>query len=109
MQVMSDGGSVQLEGGVCADVAAEQASNKMSERAIAIVLAPNLYAPPEADDDNPLEGLLRTQKMTKFLSELLFHYISVRHRVRGGGASQAEMEVSGGRAFEEGPAAASES
>ena len=91
---------------VCADVAAEQASNKMSERAIAIVLAPNLYAPPEADDDNPLEGLLRTQKMTKFLSELLFHYISVRHRVRGGGASQAEMEVSGGRAFEEGPAAA---
>ena len=94
---------------VCADVAAEQTSNKMSERAIAIVLAPNLYAPPEAEDDNPLEGLLRTQKMTKFLSELLFHYISVRHRVRGGGgggASQAEMEVSGGRAFEEGPAAA---
>ena len=90
---------------VCADVAAEQTSNKMSERAIAIVLAPNLYAPPEAEDDNPLEGLLRTQKMTKFLSELLFHYISVRHRVRGGGASQAEMEVSGGRAFEEGPAA----
>ena len=58
---------------VCADVAAEQASNKMSERAIAIVLAPNLYAPPEADDDNPLEGLLRTQKMTKFLMSLKAH------------------------------------
>ena len=46
----------------------------MSERAIAIVLAPNLYAPPEAEDDNPLEGLLRTQKMTKFLrAAYLFH------------------------------------
>ena len=65
------------------------------------------YQPLHCQED--VEGLLRTQKMTKFLSELLFHYISVRHRVRGGGASQAEMEVSGGRAFEEGPAAASES
>ena len=70
------------------DVAAEQATNKMSERAIAIVLAPNLYESPDAAEGaNPLEGLMRTQKMTKFLSELLFHYIKVRVRVRGPGGA----------------------
>ena len=51
-----------------------------SERAISIVMAPNLYDAPPSDD--PLDALLHTQKMTKFLSELLHHYMAVRKRVR---------------------------
>lgn len=63
-----------------ADVAAQQESNKMNERALAIVMAPNLYDAPATE--NPLDALMQTQKFTKFLSELLHHYILVRNRVR---------------------------
>jgi len=63
-----------------ADVADQQEHNKMNERAVAIVMAPNLYDAPVTDD--PLDALMQTQKFTKFLSELLHHYIVVRKRVR---------------------------
>ena len=68
-----------------ADVAEEQDENKMNERAIAIVIAPNLYEPDK--NASPMEGVVFTQKMTKFLSELLFHYITVRQSVRRRGSS----------------------
>jgi len=63
-----------------ADVADQQEHNKMNERAVAIVMAPNLYDAPSSE--NPLDALMQTQKFTKFLSELLHHYIVVRKRVR---------------------------
>ena len=47
---------------------------------------------------NPLDALLHTQKFTKFLSELLHHYMVVRRRVRSASAAAltAEAEAAAG-------------
>ena len=42
-----------------ADVADQQESNKMNERALAIVMAPNLYDAPATD--NPLDALMQAR------------------------------------------------
>ena len=68
---------------VMADVAAQRATNRMDERAIAIVVCPNLYDPPDAAAlTDPLAAMAFTQGMAKFVTELLLHYVSVRTRVR---------------------------
>ena len=68
---------------VMADVAAQRATNRMDERAIAIVVCPNLYDPPNAEQlTDPLAAMAFTQGMAKFVTELLLHYVSVRTRVR---------------------------
>lgn len=63
-----------------ADVAAMQEHNKMSDRAIAIVIAPNLYDCP--DSKGPMEVMIFSQQMAKFLLELLHHYSAMRTRRR---------------------------
>ena len=72
-----------------ADVADHQSSNRMSERAIAIVMCPNLYEvePPSAPGGSggaldPMAALEHSQTMAKLITELLIHYINVRVRVR---------------------------
>ena len=70
-----------------ADVAEKHTTNRMSAQAIAIVVAPNLYDPPGLDGSagavlDPLAALTYTQGMSKFVTELLSHYISIRSRVR---------------------------
>ena len=66
-----------------ADVAARAAASRMNERAIAIVIAPNLYDPPPLQPgDDPMASLTYTQGMARFVTELLTHYIAVRGRVR---------------------------
>ena len=67
---------------VCADVAAEQASNKMSERAIAIVLAPNLYAPPRPTTTTRSRGCAEDDQVPE-RAPLPLHFGAPR---RGGGA-----------------------
>lgn len=86
-----------------ADVADGQEHNKMSEAAISIVMAPNLYDAPPSED--PLDALLHTQKMTKFLSELLHHYMTVRKRVRSNSVTgSAPIARNGGAYPSHGPA-----
>uniref|UniRef100_A0A7S2HD61 Rho-GAP domain-containing protein n=1 Tax=Haptolina brevifila TaxID=156173 RepID=A0A7S2HD61_9EUKA len=83
-----------------ADVAEQQEANRMNERAIAIVMAPNLYgddAQPSAADGtagaaepiDPMAALEHSQKMARLITELLLHYINVRVRVRSTSASPA--------------------
>ena len=80
-----------------ADVADGQEHNKMSEAAISIVMAPNLYDAPPSED--PLDALLHTQKMTKFLSELLHHYMTVRKRVRSNSVTGSAPIARNGGAY----------
>eukprot|EP01102_Stenamoeba_stenopodia_P010189 TRINITY_DN3044_c0_g1_i1.p1 TRINITY_DN3044_c0_g1~~TRINITY_DN3044_c0_g1_i1.p1 ORF type:complete len:575 (+),score=118.48 TRINITY_DN3044_c0_g1_i1:476-2200(+) len=68
--------------------AQNSAVNKMSLQNIAIVVAPNLYEPP---DGNPMEGLILSQKCVQF-----FHYVMVwknEHHAEGGGASSAPQSA----------------
>jgi len=65
-------------------IAEHKEDNRMNERALAVVVVPNLYDV-NCDVDNgadPMAALTFSQGMAKFVSELLFHYISVRRRVR---------------------------
>ena len=60
-----------------ADVAEAKAANRMGERAVAIVIAPNLYDPPPIDGAgalDPLAALEYTQGMARFVTELLLYY-----------------------------------
>ena len=67
---------------VMAEVAEHGETNRMSERAIAIVVAPNLYdMPDDADVADPMAALLYTQGMARFVSELLVYYVAVRRSV----------------------------
>jgi len=84
---------------VMAEVAQHQEKNKMNERAIAIVMAPNLYEPPQAQSSDPMEALIYSQKMTKFLCELLHHYVMAKTRVHNssqGIAVGSSVDVSAG-------------
>ena len=66
-----------------ADVAERGEVNRMNERAIAIVVAPNLYDPPDPGDcPNPMAALTYTQGMSRFVTELLVYYVYTRKRVR---------------------------
>ena len=66
-----------------ADGAERGSVNRMNERAIAIVVAPNLYDPPDPGDcPNPMAALTYTQGMSRFVTELLVYYVYTRKRVR---------------------------
>ena len=78
-----------------ADVAEHGETNRMSERAIAIVVAPNLYEPPDPEEcADPMKVLTYTQGMAKFVTELLVYYIAVRTRVH---ASSGKERKAGGK------------
>lgn len=65
------------------DVAEHGAENRMSERAVAIVVAPNLYDPPPmTPGDDAMAAVTYTQGMARFVTELLTHYVAVRGKVR---------------------------
>jgi len=73
-----------------ADVANHQQHNKMSEEAISIVMAPNLYTLPEEARDEPLEQLRFGKQVAKFIVNLLRHYMSVRTRSSSQGSSEVD-------------------
>lgn len=67
-----------------ADVADRGDDNRMNERAIAIVVVPNLYGSLEDDilPVNPMAALEFTQGMAKFITELLLYFMHLRKLVR---------------------------
>lgn len=84
---------------VMSEVSEHGGVNKMTEKAIAIVFAPNLYdAPDPADTSDPMACLVFAQSMAKFLCELLLHFTSVRSRLRSksSGADPRGSRGSGG-------------
>ena len=72
-----------------ADVAELKDRNRMTERAVATVVAPNLYMEP-ADLTDPMAALHYSQHMAKFVCELLLHFVAVRVQVRVRSGSVAQ-------------------
>ena len=64
-----------------ADVSELKDKNRMTERAVATVIAPNIYTEPE-DLTDPMAALHYSQHMAKFVCELLLHFVAVRVQVR---------------------------
>ena len=64
-----------------AEVAACKDTNKMSEKSLSIVVAPNLYdLPEEVLTSDPMAALTYAQRMASFLCKLLQYFIAVRDR-----------------------------
>jgi len=63
-----------------AAVAARGSENKMGEKSLAIVIAPNLYDLPDEISGDPMEATMYAQRMASFLCKLLTYFIAVRDR-----------------------------